>query len=40
MALFGKAPGLKLFQMNVRLWHEQTLLNALTNIRLWGQTGQ
>ena len=24
---------------NVRLWHKADMLNALTNVRFWGQSG-
>ena len=25
---------------NVRQWHKADMLNALTNVRFWGQSGQ
>ena len=25
--------------MDVRLWHKADMLNALTNVRIWGQSG-
>jgi hypothetical protein len=25
---------------NVRFWHKADILNALTNVRFWGQTGR
>jgi hypothetical protein len=25
---------------NVRFWHKADMLNALTNVRFWGQSGQ
>ena len=26
--------------VNVRYWHKADLLNALTNVRFWGQSGR
>jgi hypothetical protein len=35
------ASGLKLYVFpNVRYWHKADMLNALTNVRFWGQGGQ
>jgi hypothetical protein len=28
------------FNANVRYWHKADMLNALTNVRFWGQSGQ
>ena len=35
------ASGLKLYVFpNVRYWHKADMLNALTNVRFWGQSGR
>ena len=26
-------------RLNVRFWHKADMLNALTNVRFWGQSG-